>query len=111
LSSLAVESSRVIANLRSGSLQGWSRCYLSARLKVLAKENSIFVLDVNPAYSSMTCAKCQHVDKKSRRRQKFKCVNCGHENNADINAAKILGHRGRAVILEKILPKIAIRCS
>jgi putative transposase len=105
-SSLAVESSKVIANLRSGSLQGWARCYLSARVKVLGKEESVFVLDINPAYSSMTCSKCEHVDGKSRDRQNFKCVGCGHVDHADINAAKVLGQRGRRVILDKITPRL-----
>lgn len=101
LSSLAIESPKVIANLKWGNLHGWARCYLFARLSILASENSIFLVDVHPAFSSVTCSKCGAVDKKSRYRQNFKCVSCGHLDHADINAAKILRQRGQRV-LQKI---------
>src|SRR5690606_22032135 len=43
----------------------------------------------NPAYSSQTCASCGHVAKENRKSQaEFECVECGHANNADINAAQ-----------------------
>ena len=43
---------------------------------------------VDPRNTSRTCAKCGHVSKQNRLTQaKFKCVNCGHETNADLNAA------------------------
>ena len=108
--SVVVESPKVIANLRSGKLNGWARCYLAARLKVLARENSCFMLEVNPAYSSMTCAECQHVDSKSRCRQHFCCVLCQHEDHADLNGGRVLGQRGRQVVLEKIIPKLQSGC-
>ena len=39
-------------------------------------------------YTSQTCNKCGTTDKKSRVSQSiFKCQHCGHEDNADINAA------------------------
>ena len=45
-------------------------------------------IEVEPRYTSKTCHVCEHVDSKSRRTQaEFKCVQCGHESNADINAA------------------------
>lgn len=44
---------------------------------------------VNPAYTSQTCSCCGHVSKENRKTQaKFICVECGHSDNADINAAK-----------------------
>ena len=46
------------------------------------------VIAVHPAYTSQTCHECGTVDKRSRRSQsEFICVHCGHEGNADINAA------------------------
>ncbi len=39
-------------------------------------------------YTSQTCNKCSAIDKASRKTQSiFKCRYCGHEDNADINAA------------------------
>ena len=53
-----------------------------------SKENGIKVGVVNPAYTSQTCSSCGHVSKENRKSQEaFKCVRCGHESNADINAS------------------------
>ena len=42
---------------------------------------------VDPAYTSQTCNKCRHVDKKNRKTQSvFICTDCGHRDNADVNA-------------------------
>ena len=44
---------------------------------------------VNPAYTSQTCSACGVADRDSRRSQaEFRCVACGHTQNADINAAR-----------------------
>ena len=50
---------------------------------------------LDPAYSSQCCSACRHVAKESRESQAtFRCVACGYEDNADVNAAKVLaaGH-------------------
>lgn len=50
---------------------------------------------VNPAYTSQECSKCGHTCKENRVTQSiFKCVSCGHESNADLDAAKVI--MGRA---------------
>lgn len=50
---------------------------------------------VNPQYTSQTCNSCGGVDKANRLSQsKFKCVECGHEENADENAAKNIKELG-----------------
>lgn len=48
--------------------------------------------------SSQTCAICGHRDPESRIRDLFRCVNCGHVDNADVNAARVILQRafGRA---------------
>jgi putative transposase len=44
---------------------------------------------VNPAFTSQTCNACKHVARENRKSQAvFLCVNCGHRDNADVNAAK-----------------------
>lgn len=45
---------------------------------------------VNPAYTSQTCAACDHVDRASRCGDRFKCTKCGHADHADTNGAKIV---------------------
>jgi putative transposase len=44
---------------------------------------------VNPAYTSQQCSCCGHIEKANRKTQAdFRCVQCGHAENADINAAR-----------------------
>ena len=62
---------------------GWGA--LCSMLEYKAKE----LIAVNPAYTSQTCSACGVADPGSRRSQaEFRCVACGHVQNADINAAR-----------------------
>lgn len=55
------------------------------------------VLSVAPHHSSNECSACGQVDKESRQSQAvFCCTACGHRENADLNAAKVLQMRGVA---------------
>jgi transposase len=52
---------------------------------------------VNPAYTSQTCAKCEHCAPENRESQAiFACRSCGYSANADVNAARNIA-AGRAV--------------
>ncbi len=44
-------------------------------------------IQVNPAYTSLTCSKCGHRDEANRNGKVFRCLSCGHRGDADINAA------------------------
>ena len=43
--------------------------------------------------SSDTCAECGRVDPKSRKAKRFRCTGCAHENDADVNAARVMRAR------------------
>jgi transposase len=46
---------------------------------------------INPAYTSVRCSACGHVDPKSRKSQAvFRCTACGFACHADVNAARNL---------------------
>ena len=46
------------------------------------------LVKVNPAYTSRTCPKCGSIDARNRENQaQFRCIECGHEAHADVNAA------------------------
>jgi putative transposase len=47
---------------------------------------------VNPKYTSQNCSKCRHVDKNSRNGEKFICTNCGHTDDANLQAARNVRH-------------------
>lgn len=56
------------------------------------------IIKINPAYTSQTCNACGITDRNSRQSQTlFRCRTCGHENNADINAALNIQAAGQAV--------------
>ena len=46
------------------------------------------VVAVPPHYTSQRCSECGHIERGNRRSQsEFRCLSCGHEANADLNAA------------------------
>lgn len=55
------------------------------------------LIKVPPQYTSQTCNACGHIEKENRCDEKFKCLACGHEDNADVNAAKNILARGEQV--------------
>ena len=64
-----------------------------------AKQSGVTFIKVDPRYSSLECRKCSHIAKENRESQAvFKCVMCGHENNADINAGQVILARGLRVL-------------
>ncbi|MBB4931747.1 putative transposase [Lipingzhangella halophila] len=77
--------------------KGWHRLELA--LRTAARRTGTRVELVDPAYTSITCYSCKHVDAKSRKSQAvFACTACGHTDHADVNAAKnILSAAGHAV--------------
>jgi putative transposase len=89
---------RAKAGLNRGILAaGWG--VLVTRLEQKAPGR---VEKVNPVYTSQTCNACGHVDANSRTSQaEFACTACGHQANADVNAARNIRDRepaaGRAV--------------
>jgi len=98
--SLVVESPKTLANLRSGKLQGWARCYFYERCRILSKEQGVFMLWVNPAYTSQTCSVCGLIDGKSREKSVFKCTSCKSELHADVNAAVNISRKGSESIVK-----------
>lgn len=59
------------------------------RLEAKVNARDGVVIPVNPAYTSQTCPACGYVAKENRPEQAlFICGECGHTNNADINAAQ-----------------------
>ncbi len=63
------------------------------------------VIEVPAHHSSQTCSACGVVDAQSRREQDvFLCTACGHLDNADLNAARVLLARGeRAIVIDSFV--------
>ncbi len=64
---------------------GWGK--FAAYLKYKLEWSGGVFVEVDPCYTSQTCAVCNHVDRASRSGEKFRCTKCGHENHADLNAS------------------------
>lgn len=77
--------------------QGWSQFFQFLDYKLLEKGGSL--VRVDPKNTSQKCSECGHVSKKNRVSQElFFCEECGHTENADLNAAKniALSHQRNA---------------
>jgi putative transposase len=88
------EAGRFLSNGQSAK-RGLNRCIadaswygLTQKLEDLAVKSGKKLYRVNPRYTSQTCSKCQHVDKDSRNGEKFICANCGHIDDANLQAAR-----------------------
>ena len=82
-------------NVRAKS--GLNRALLDAGfgiLETLIREKAAHaartVISVNPKFTSQTCAQCRHVARESREGAQFVCVSCGHQADADVNAARVI---------------------
>ncbi len=108
---VAVESSRVLINLKSGNLQGWARCAFFNRVQVLGKEEGVFVVGVNPAYTSKKCPDCRAVGNRDGINftcENWKCNKVSVLQDADIVGGKNIQIEGR-VALGSILRKSETR--
>lgn len=90
--------SRIDATVRRkqrSKMTNWSFSHLRFCLAYKAKLAGIPLVSVNPRNTSRTCSVCGHCDKLNRKSQsEFLCRGCGHEANADQNAAINIAARG-----------------
>ena len=70
------------------SISDASWYYLTKKLEYLAAKSGKRRDKVNPQYTSQTCSKCSDVDQDSRHGEKFICTNCGHIDDANLQAAR-----------------------
>jgi putative transposase len=56
-------------------------------LKHQAAKYGSVVVDVTEEYTSKTCSKCGHIHTKLGGSKKFKCPECGHNLDRDLNGA------------------------
>lgn len=80
-------------NSEDDFLKRWTYYQLQDRIECKAAEYGIEVKKVPARHTSQRCSKCGHIERGNRPKGKmgqsyFKCLECGHEENADFNAAK-----------------------
>ena len=99
LASISGRNVRQKAGLNRGILDAaWGEFARQLSYKVEWRGGRVIL--VNPAYTSRTCRMCGHESSENRKTQSvFACVACGHQENADVHAAKNILAAGHAVWL------------
>jgi IS605 OrfB family transposase len=76
----------------------WAFRQLQTFVEYKAKLAGIITEYVDPAYTSKTCFRCNHISENNRRGLVFRCKACNYEMNAYLNAANNIEHRTRYFI-------------
>jgi IS605 OrfB family transposase len=80
-------------------LGNWSFSQFLIFLKYKAESLGKTVIEIDPKYTSQQCSKCGFISKENRYMSRFKCLGCGFELNADLNAARNIGQLGRSELI------------
>ena len=67
---------------------------LKQKVKILSERAGVLVHEAVPHFSSQECSECGYVSPTNRDREKFICQECGHHEDADVDAAKVILQRG-----------------
>ena len=89
--------------------RNWAPGMVMDALRWQAKQCGAQMEPVLPDYTSQRCAKCGHIAKENRPKDKkgqacFECVACGHKDNADKNAARNISIVGIEDLILVALP-------
>ena len=72
----------------------------------IARKYDIAVSTVQASYTSKMCPICGCIEDENRPNQEtFECIECGHKDNADFNAAKNIRNRVLVTVLRESLLK------
>jgi putative transposase len=79
-------------------LHSWAFGDLQTKTDYKARRAGLPVCYVDPRNSSRECRVCGYIDKKNRKtRDHFACLSCGHSEDADVNAARIIAGRAEVI--------------
>lgn len=79
---------------------------LKQEVEHIARKYDIAVSTVQASYTSKMCPMCGCIEDENRPNQEtFECVECGHKDNADSNAAKNIRNRVLVTVLRESLLK------
>ena len=79
---------------------------LKQEVEHIARKYDIAVSTVQASYTSKMCPICGCIEDENRPNQEtFECIECGHKDNADFNAAKNIRNRVLVTVLRELLLK------
>ena len=79
--------------------QGWGE--VAGYISYKSRREGIRVVEVYAGGTSQTCSQCGHRHKDSRNHEHFQCLKCGHQADADVNAALNIGERGTYIYVQR----------
>src|SRR5215813_11039710 len=86
-------------------LSFWSLTRARDWLRCRCEEKGVRMTFVSPYKTSQRCHSCGKIDSRNRKGERFRCVSCGHEDDADHNAAMNLEYLGLAGVYSlRLLP-------
>ena len=94
--------------------QGWG--FLASQLNYKCEWMGGYLTLVSPKFTSSRCRMCLYNDKNNRKDKWFKCLNCGHEEDADKHASENINREGRSrrdcgdVIIRSIVEAVTSSC-
>lgn len=95
---LNIKYSKLTRLLRLSSVKTW--------FKEQANNRGLRVHLTNSAYTSQECSVCHHIDKRNRDGRFFHCLNCGHKQDSDANASRVIYSRFFVDVLRDSLHKL-----
>jgi len=94
----------------SRKLNNWAFNELEQFLRYKAEAMGKSVVTIDPRYTSQKCSNCGHIYKGNRKRHSFKCVKCGFQIHADLNAARNIADIGKSNIGRLTVTQPYIAC-
>lgn len=74
--------------------RGWVYAYALGKMEHWCQRQGVRTAKVSPAYTSQQCSACAAIHQESRQGERYRCVVCGMEADADYNAAVNILRRG-----------------
>lgn len=69
------------------------------------------IIKVDPRYTSQKCSRCGHIHKGNRKGHSFRCLKCGFQIHADLNAARNIAFIGKTDIGRLTVTQPYIACN
>ena len=79
-----------------GTLNSWPFYQLQKFVEYKAQQAGAEVIYIDPYMTSKCCSKCGHIG--NRNKKNFECLNCGHFEHADVNAAFNIAFPSEALV-------------
>lgn len=76
-----------LRNKKGNKINRWSYSKVFNKLDQLSRTEGFLVETVDPKYTSQTCSSCGNIDKRSRNKEFYQCINCNLKIDADYNAS------------------------